>query len=639
MSEQCRVTFNTELKNTGCSVFEGSKYEEILQILRGNTGGMDPAPSATAMRRTKRNFAIIQKDGKEWLIRQSRLRVGDQRPLVSSDDLFDIILSVYTRLGRCSANKLSVNISQKYVNIPKDICSIFISCYVRDNVGRLTREGSLSLIDMRDLPCKGKQWILIYQEHPSKKLYARELESNAYVTVANSLLRIFIVDGAPESLESNFGNHYTRFLLSWITRLDDGYSNIMCSSSHYRRFHRQSFKRFKHLLDERLRSDPGGNWPLQIYYVTADINKEQCNPIPMDRLWLHRPAEEVEAESEEPSEDNLHMAVDSDCGLPVAYGDNSLIAAQQILELGRSLSSSTAGAYHQSCFGISLVMSTTGIENIVPQGDTAESSDFVVLETETDAIAPPSDTNFPASGRVIPDVTVSEEIRRLRLVVTPTRGEGECLFYATCDHLSLHRGHNMDPKQLRRAMVEFIQQDRVCQEFFQSWMSGDVDITKLYECDVNDQTTWPPPEVCFALSQMLRLKITIFLSLKPRKGFPSQCQIMEYWPSNQTSPEYPPMPSSDHMCLKYSEQRVHFELLLNKEHFRTLRTFRTPDRPTTTSKSLATKASKRPRQSYSEFCRCKGYCATKSCSCNRMGRECTSACHPGNEKCDNHFEE
>ena len=97
-------------------------------------------------------------------------------------------------------------------------------------------------------------------------------------------------------------------------------------------------------------------------------------------------------------------------------------------------------------------------------------------------------------------------IRDAALVVEQTAGGGDCLFHALHRHLAEFRGQHLEPDNLRRTMVDFMLHDDLSKRFLQDWMEVEVDIPKLYTCASSDKTTWPPPQCCFALSQIFRIK-------------------------------------------------------------------------------------------------------------------------------------
>ena len=145
-------------------------------------------------------------------------------------------------------------------------------------------------------------------------------------------------------------------------------------------------------------------------------------------------------------------------------------------------------------------------------------------------------------------------IRDAALVVEQTAGGGDCLFHALHRHLAEFRGQHLEPDNLRRTMVDFMLHDDLSKRFLQDWMEVEVDIPKLYTCVSSDKTTWPPPQCCFALSQIFKIKITVFASISyPRtEGNPGGkwSEIMEYWPHSEDAPTFPPVPSSNQMCLR-----------------------------------------------------------------------------------------
>lgn len=162
-------------------------------------------------------------------------------------------------------------------------------------------------------------------------------------------------------------------------------------------------------------------------------------------------------------------------------------------------------------------------------------------------------------ARIVTCTNIKDEIRRAGLRVVATAGGGDCLFHAICKHCREFGADVDDRVTLRRRVVDFLLTDDYGKQFAEVAFDGEEHLSNLYTCDKKDILTWPPPECCFAISQLVGLKITLFIT----QSEGAVLGIQEYWPAHESPPEYPPVPSAKWACLKYTGDAVrHFELLL-----------------------------------------------------------------------------
>ena len=218
MSSSCRSLFEERLEKSNCSLFPRSRYDDIMAVLKRQGGGDDTPRS---LRNSGSRYAIIEKNGKEWLIGKRRQATGESRPIVPSEDLFGVIFDTYKTMPQCSANKLFEELHKSYVNISKEICTIFISCQITENISQFKREGAVFLLDMSSEQFKKLKWAMLYVDSPTQRCYPRAFATKAAGAVADELLKIFIMDGAPEHIHSNLGVHYTRELIRHLRLLDE----------------------------------------------------------------------------------------------------------------------------------------------------------------------------------------------------------------------------------------------------------------------------------------------------------------------------------------------------------------------------------------------------------------------------------
>lgn len=133
--------------------------------------------------------------------------------------------------GHGGRDRMITELSKKYLNITVDAITIFKSYCVQCQKKRkrprtkgivirpiLTDEfssrGQMDLIDMQSMANKLYKWILVYQDHLTKFVILKALTSKRACEVANHLLDIFLLIGAPSILQSDNGSEFTATVIN-----------------------------------------------------------------------------------------------------------------------------------------------------------------------------------------------------------------------------------------------------------------------------------------------------------------------------------------------------------------------------------------------------------------------------------------
>ena len=229
------------------------------------------------------------------------------------------------------------------------------------------------------------------------------------------------------------------------------------------------------------------------------------------------------------------------------------------------------------------------------------------------------------SRSILPPSTARTEISRANLRISPTPGKGLCLFHAVRNHLMEFNLPTDPVAEIMKRMVDFFRYDPHGRDFKYSAMQ-DVNVNMILRCKAQDPETWPTIECFYAISNLYKLKVTVFVTHTLPRGEIGH-GILEFWPiEDGDGPDYPPVPSAEAMAVKYEKQ--HFALLLPKD--------RGPKRKFSALSYLTPVKSGQPSYPTTRSCRCRGHCGTRTCSCIKSKRPCTTACHPGNDNCENH---
>ena len=221
---------------------------------------------------------------------------------------------------------------------------------------------------------------------------------------------------------------------------------------------------------------------------------------------------------------------------------------------------------------------------------------------------------------------MDEYIARAGLEIMKTPGGGQCFFHCVRNHLIAFNRRADQIGDMRNDLVNYLIFDAIGKLFKDACMS-DIDIAMLRRVSQNNKSTWPTTECFFVISQLYNLKVTVFIQseFQNKEGEVFEYnQINEFWPrSSAEGPDYPPVPSADWLCVKYSD--MHFELLLPKNARKAFskKRRRGPIELCTTSVLAHAPAHEPSLRS----CNCMGQCRTRGCICFKEKRRCNVGCH------------
>lgn len=147
--------------------------------------------------------------------------------------MYERINDYHIRTGHGGNVKLRMAVANKY-NIPRPAIEIFLStcaiCNCKKNMNRklvikpiiskdFNERGQVDLVDFQSFPDGKFKWILNYQDHSTKFLSLRPLESKRASEVANNLLSIFLTFGAPKILQSDNGREFVNSIINDLKEL------------------------------------------------------------------------------------------------------------------------------------------------------------------------------------------------------------------------------------------------------------------------------------------------------------------------------------------------------------------------------------------------------------------------------------
>ena len=482
-----------ELLKSRSNLVQKAQYDRIINLLTS-----DAAPNAESEAdyyNARRRFKLIEGNEGPLLIRTKRESIGDLRSIVHADELFDKILALYRSIQPCTANKLHEYLRERYLNVSLESCRLFLSCYMLLKSPRILREGYLSIIDMSILPDKKASWILLYQDYPSKRSYARALNSKRCRIVADELCKILIMEGFCEAIYSDQGKQFTSKVLNEIANIIPSI-NIVYQKSHYHRIQISLLQSFKNKVLEWIEHNPQLGWSIGIYICVAALNHGRIA------------TDAIETGYHEKDDDSVEMA-----------------------------------GYHE------------------------KDDDAVEMACYFERFYDPKRYRWPgipiASLDLVRD-TARIEMQRLGLRAMPNSRGGDSLFCSISQHFTAFGGKlGCSTSELRVKAVDFLLDSDLAQRFIEL-----ADLTIRYESlksyVARDRRTWPPPQVCFAISQILGIRINLFMEYECGGGFGDE--VVVFWPQSKVMSCYPPIPSAEWMCIRYNINTEHFVVLLPTNH-------------------------------------------------------------------------
>lgn len=183
-------------------------------------------------KRRLRRFNICTISGEDRLIEGNG--VGNPPPttmkfFVKVGDLYDVILEAHLATEHKGRNVLQDALGKKYANVTKvaiqkflDLCPTCLKkkrtkrrgLVVRPMVfNQLNDRMQIDLVDMQTMADGEWKWILVCQDHLTKFIHLRPLKSKRAIEVAEHVLSIFLVFGAPTVLQSDNGREFCNAII------------------------------------------------------------------------------------------------------------------------------------------------------------------------------------------------------------------------------------------------------------------------------------------------------------------------------------------------------------------------------------------------------------------------------------------
>ncbi|XP_060863651.1 KRAB-A domain-containing protein 2-like [Metopolophium dirhodum] len=178
-------------------------------------------------------YTVFKVAGQNFLIYKPTENEENIRYIVSYEDLYDKIKSFHINTGHGGNVKLRMAIQKEYY-IPRPAIKIFLTvcqtCSCKKSMNRklvikpitsndFNERGQVDLIDFQSDPDGKYKWILNYQDHNTKFISLRPMESKRAIEVSTHLLSIFLTFGAPSILQSDNGREFVNCVIDELKQL------------------------------------------------------------------------------------------------------------------------------------------------------------------------------------------------------------------------------------------------------------------------------------------------------------------------------------------------------------------------------------------------------------------------------------
>lgn len=175
------------------------------------------------------HYDVLEVQGVEKLIVPVTNATPDVMFYCSSDSLFDILYETHLPIGHGGRDQMIKELNRCYKNITQNDIKIFLnfceSCQQKRKAGRkgvvvklmifshMNSRCQVDLIDFQSQPDGNYKFILVYQDHLTKFVVLRPLQTKRAEDFAGQLLDIFLLFGAPCILQSDNGREFCNKLI------------------------------------------------------------------------------------------------------------------------------------------------------------------------------------------------------------------------------------------------------------------------------------------------------------------------------------------------------------------------------------------------------------------------------------------
>lgn len=216
-------------KETHYNVLTTDKYSELIFEVEEAEGAEKKTP---LQQRRLQRFGVLNIGNVKKLVSRSE---GTVKHYVTVDELYDVIDAAHVAVGHGGRDRLLAETSKKYANVTKQMILLYLSmCETCQEKRTKKKRGLVSkpilhsemnsrcqvdLIDFQSQPDGKFRFIMVYQDHLTKFVILRPLESKRAEEVAYHLNDIFLTFGAPCILQSDNGREFVNHVITELANL------------------------------------------------------------------------------------------------------------------------------------------------------------------------------------------------------------------------------------------------------------------------------------------------------------------------------------------------------------------------------------------------------------------------------------
>lgn len=238
--EEMRVRFYDSVEKTiqnkrsdNNFFFTTEEYAKLIVEVR-ETKTKSARGKTTAEIRLLQKYDVLTIAQKDVLVKPLGEGASDIISYLKKDELFDVLRSTHTDIGHGGRNRMKFELKKKYANVTVETIMLFLSlCIPCQKKSAIPKRGLVSkpilqsafnsraqidLIDMQSQEYEGSRFILNYQDHFTKFVVLRPLKTKRAEEVANNLLDIYLLLGAPAILHSDNGRE---FVNDWLRHMHE----------------------------------------------------------------------------------------------------------------------------------------------------------------------------------------------------------------------------------------------------------------------------------------------------------------------------------------------------------------------------------------------------------------------------------
>lgn len=209
----------SEKREDNSSYLSNEKYLNIINELKGYNKS-----------RRLNKFEIINIGGEEKLIAPVEKGSTNLLYYVKNNELYDILNEIHLNIGHGGKHRMMAEIKKKYKNLTQEVVLMYLKfcgpCQTKLSYKRkglvvkpiihseMNSRCQVDLIDMQSQADGEFRFIMVYQDHLTKFVQLRALKSKTAEEVANNILDIFCIFGAPVILQSDNGREFVNKIIN-----------------------------------------------------------------------------------------------------------------------------------------------------------------------------------------------------------------------------------------------------------------------------------------------------------------------------------------------------------------------------------------------------------------------------------------